>query len=90
MVGEADGLSPLLIADSDGPKEGALDMLMVLMVLMMDDVFDRRTVEGDESDGADDRRFRMLFVRARFAWAMRACAESTIVAGSLEGHKALV
>lgn len=90
VVGEADGLSPLLIADSDGPKEGALDMLMVLMVLMMDDVFDRRTVEGDESDGADDRRFRMLFVRARFAWAMRACAESTIVAGSLEGHKALV
>lgn len=87
VAGEADGLSPLLITDSDGPKEGALDMLMVLM---MDDVFDRRTVEGDESDGADDRRFRMLFVRALFAWTMRACAESTVVAGSPEEHKALV
>lgn len=87
VAGEADGLSPLLIVDSDGPKEGVLDMLMVLM---MDDVFDRRTVEGDESDGADDRRFRMLFVRARFAWAMRACAESTVVAGSFAEHKALV
>lgn len=87
VAGEVDGLSPLLIADSDGPKEGALNMLMVLM---MDDVLDRRTVEGDESDGADDRRFRMLFVRARFAWAMRACAESTVVAGFFEEYRSLV
>lgn len=70
------------MADSHRPKGDARGMLMVLMI--DDDVFDRRTVEGDESDGAEDRRFRMLFVRARFAWAMRACAESAVVVGSFE------
>lgn len=79
--GEAGGLSPLLIADSHGLKGVARGMLIVLM---MDDVFDRRMVEGDESDGAEDRRFRTLFVRARFAWTMRACAESAVVEGSFE------